>query len=169
MTRNAISFDLDSTLADTRQRQWMVPMIRGEAPNPEGYTWTDYSMLCEHDETIDGVCTLLRGLYFGGYYILINTGRSAAAEDLTRGWLNRHFVPYNHLAMRPVGDHRPNAEHKIESIIHFEVNHSAKVILHVDDWAEAAEEVGRQLKIPTVVIPGPFVKPEPAAWDQEKG
>lgn len=165
----AVSFDLDSTLADTRQRQWMVPMIRGDVPNPDGYTWDDYSVRCADDDPIEATIVLLRALYFGGNKILITTGRSELAMDLTMEWLNKHFVPYNELSMRPVGYHVPNAQLKMEHIAAFEGATGAHVRLHIDDWAEVSDTIREVLGIPTITIPGPFLVSEPALASEEKG
>lgn len=42
-----------------------------------------------------------------GYVIAIVTGRDRRYEELTRGWLARHFPHYSALYMREEGDRRP--------------------------------------------------------------
>lgn len=160
----AISFDLDSLLADTRQRQWMVPKIRAK----EGLTWDDYSMACEKDEPIMANIYLLRTFREGGFKILINTGRSECAKAKTVAWLFRYGIPFDDLRMRPMGYHVRNGVLKREAIEAFEAEHHTRVVLHVDDWDEVVPDLD-QLGIPTVIIPGKFLADEKSTNTTEKG
>lgn len=157
--RVAVSFDLDSTLADTRQRQWMVAKIR----NKEGLTWTDYSMECADDEPLRGAVILARILYARGVSILINTGRSVLAEQLTVDWLDTQMVPFDALAMRPINARESNTKIKIRHIREFEEHTNYRVALHVEDWAEVAEEIESVLDLPCLTVAGKFLTSEPTA------
>jgi hypothetical protein len=102
---------------------------------------------------------LLRAFREGGFKILINTGRSECAKDKTVAWLNRYYVPFDDLRMRPMGYHVRNGVLKCEAIAAFEARHSCRVVLHVDDWDEVVPDLW-DAGIPTTIIPGKFLADE---------
>lgn len=80
--------DLDSTLADTRQRRHLCPTV------DDTKTWTDYALGCADDEPIEGVVALIQTLHSKGIGAVIVSHRDPAAAALTRSWLDGHKIPY---------------------------------------------------------------------------
>jgi predicted secreted acid phosphatase len=146
---DAVGFDLDSTIANTYHRQWMVPAILAKGPGAP--TWDDYSMECANDTPIEGTVALMRMLSSAGHLIFIITGRSAAAEALTRHWLNRHHIPCDALLMRPAGDRTANGKYKVQQI-RKAADLGYKVTLFVEDWPEAGDYITEHTGIPCLLV-----------------
>jgi predicted secreted acid phosphatase len=145
----AVTFDLDSTIADTLHRQWMVDEIMAKKPGAP--TWDDYSMECVDDTPIAGTVALMRMLSSQGMLIFIVTGRSAAAKTMTRHWLEQNDIPCDALVMRPAGDRTPNGKFKVEKIRYLaELDY--KVILHVEDSPDIAKYIQEHTGIPVLLV-----------------
>ncbi len=114
--------DLDSTLADTRQRRHLCPTV-----DPTK-TWTDYAMGCPDDEPIAGTVALVRALYKRGYGIHIVSHRDRAALDLTVDWLIRHDIPHHAVALN---------QHKVSYLMALR-EAGAEVVLAIDDDCDVA-------------------------------
>lgn len=150
-----IGCDIDSTLADTRQRRFACPTI-----DPLR-TWSEYAMLCGADEPIPGSIAALRMFYAAGYGVHLITNRPEPARKLTERWLRQHEVPYDELRMRP-----PDFPHemgfKIASIQSMRVR-GFEPVLFLEDWpAEAAA-------IEAEDVPVLCVNPRYADKDAERG
>ncbi len=87
--------DIDSTLADTRQRRQFCPTV-----DPTR-TWTEYAMLCGMDAPMRGAIRTLKMFHAAGYGIHLITNRPEQARRLTISWLFQYDVPYDKLRMRP--------------------------------------------------------------------
>lgn len=143
-----VIFDLDSTLADTRHRQWMVPLIKqrkGDSrPIDNSPTWDTYSLACTGDTPIAGTVALARFLdwrcYDGMPLLAIVTGRSESARTDTENWLQAYKVPYDRLIMRPAGDRTPNPVFKVDVIDKLR-DDGHEVVLFVDDYAAVADAI----------------------------
>lgn len=144
----AVGFDLDSTIAHTYHRQWMVKEIQARPKFPGQKTWDDYSMECENDTPIEGTVALMRSL---PYLKFIITGRSAGAMGLTREWLAKHDIPYDGLLMRPAGDRTPNGKYKVQMLRRI-ADEGYKVFLFVEDYPEAAEYITEHTGIPCLLV-----------------
>jgi hypothetical protein len=145
-----VVFDLDSTIANTFHRQWMVPLIL--AGGEEAPTWDDYSILCAEDTPIEGVVTLMRILSAeAGMLIFIVTGRSAAARDLTHEWLAKHKIPYDALLMRAAGDRTPNGVFKVAMIDQIRKG-GYDPVLALEDWPQAGEYINEHTRVPVVLV-----------------
>src|SRR5215469_1058342 len=141
-----VLFDLDSTIADTYHRQWMVPEIKAG----NGPTWDDYSMACSDDKPIEGVISMLRMLSDAGKLIFIVTGRSDAARDLTQEWLKQNHVPWDALLMRKAGDRTPNGTYKRAAIKKIE-DAGYEPVLFVEDYPAVADEI-RATGLPVLLV-----------------
>lgn len=142
-------WDLDSTLARTLHRRYLVPFIKeGEA------TWHDYSMLCKDDEPIEGSVALMRELT--GHSHLAISGRSSRALSMTWTWVRYHKVPLNGIVLRP--DDTENGAFKVR-IVNALKALGADIRLFFEDYDVAAAEIREQTGVPVVGI-NPFDPPE---------
>ncbi len=146
--RDVVCFDLDSTIADTLHRQWMVEEIK--ASRNKGPTWEDYSLACSDDKPIEGTIALTQQLK-RNWLVFIVTGRSSAARELTEDWLSKHQVAYDGLLMRPAGDRTPNGQYKIDVINQLR-DEGYKPVLFVEDFPEAAEEIRKATGVPVLLV-----------------
>lgn len=133
--KRLVTFDLDSTLADTRQRHHLI--------NPDGVStdWRAYSMACANDEPVEAVFMLARALQAAGHALWIVSARDEAARDLTTHWLI-----YN--GLEPDGIILDNHEHlgghdsyKLAMIRDLERYTGLPHMLHVDDYPPVAERL----------------------------
>jgi predicted secreted acid phosphatase len=165
----AVGFDLDSTIANTYHRQWMVEEIQTKPKFPGQKTWDDYSMACADDTPIEGTVALMRMLSAeAGLLIFIITGRSAAAEALTRHWLNRHHIPCDALVMRPTGDRTANGKFKVEQIRKC-ADLGYKVTLFVEDYPDAAEYITKHTGIPCLLVNANYPASAPHQNENSRG
>lgn len=125
--------DLDSTLADTRQRHYLSPT---EDPSK---TWEDYAGACSADLPIEGSVALLRLLH-PHYFIYILTGRDGSARAKTEKWLAEYNIPYDLLRMREPTDIEGNGNYKTKEIAKM-VELGFKAKLFIDDWPSVCESV----------------------------
>ncbi len=125
--------DVDSSLADTRQRRFACPTVDAAR------TWTEYAMLCGRDEPIIGSIRMLKMFYAAGYGVHLVTNRPEAARKLTEAWLARHGVPYDELRMRPMASaETPGVEFKVGYVMTLRL-HGFEPVLFLEDWpADAA-------------------------------
>lgn len=88
MSRRAVIFDLDGTLA----------LMSGRKP----FDWPRVG-----EDTLNvPVAELLHMFQVNGYSILIFSGRDAVCRKQTEAWLNSHNISYDELHMRPKKDSR---------------------------------------------------------------
>jgi uncharacterized HAD superfamily protein len=153
----AVLFDLDSTIASTLHRQWMVDLIRSGARGAP--TWDDYSMACAKDEPIEGTIALMRILAMDNHLFII-TGRSEAARELTLDWLSNHLVPFDDLYMRPAGDRTANGKYKVQTIEKLR-ERGYNPGLFVEDWPEAADYIREHAGIPVLLVNANYPKDAP--------
>ena len=103
------------------------------------------------DEPIVGTVTVARMLWPSSL-ICIVSGRSDVAEDLTRGWLDQHAVPFDRLIMRP--DDTENGVFKVNAVQQLQAE-GLSVELFFEDWAPAAKYIYEQTKVPVLGV-NPF-------------
>jgi hypothetical protein len=142
--KTAVCWDKDSTLADTSHRQWMVKDIREK----KGTTWEDYARACGPDKPILSARQLMR-LLAPHHAQVIMTGAYDCPE--ARNWLREHNFPYHGLYMREAGDNRPNGVLKAKWIKELQAL-GTDVVLFVEDWPEAAEDIRRLTGVPVLVL-----------------
>jgi hypothetical protein len=160
--RSAVVFDLDSTLADTTHRQSMIPEITVSAkvwadcrPGETQPTWDDYSMKCADDSPIAATIWLAKHFAWSTaepYDVIIVTGRSDGARELTNRWLTAHGVAIDRLIMRPEGDRTPNAIFKVAALDLLK-EEGYEVELFVEDFPKVAEAIAEHHpEIPVLLV-----------------
>lgn len=146
--RPTVFCDLDSTIADTRHRHHMI----GKGSDRESTDWIAYSMACADDAPMPGTVRVLQLLKQSGHDIIILSGRSIEAEELTREWLTRHDVPHDELLLRSAEDTRSNGESKVDRLREWlEARPEVQPVLMLDDWPEVATLM-EPLGIPTLLV-----------------
>ena len=130
-----VTFDLDSTLCDTRHRHHMIDRVNGT-------DWSAYSKACTKDRVIHASRALLQALQVAGHDIHFVTGRTESARPETEEWLSNVFPVYAGLWMDDTSevDHvtafGSHAAYKVHRIKQVSKETGQKVLLHVDDWAD---------------------------------
>jgi hypothetical protein len=144
-------WDLDSTIRDTTQRQWIIPEIKsGNA------SWADYSMLCAADAPIEGPIALMREAVDVSHIGV--TGSNECARNLTSIWLDKNEVPLSAVIMRPDDYPLPNGKWKV-MVIRALLRVNADIRLFFEDWDVVAVYIREQTGIPVVGI-NPFYPTE---------
>lgn len=151
--RLAVLFDLDSTMADTRNRRHLVPSgpVRDDTS-----AWEEYSAACSSDEPIPAIQQLWALTAAARLGRVILSGRNDSARPQTEAWLRDHYIgDWDDLVLRPDGengltDWKARAVRDLENRYDF--------ALAVDDWPPGAE-VTEALGIPTLVVAN--------AWNSE--
>jgi len=142
-----ITFDLDSTLADTRARRYLI--------NREGPTdWRAYSMACSSDEPIAHTVALWHALA-PTYNLAIVTARNILARGLTEEWLLKHHIRPDLLLMasdeQATMDH---GEYKKVRVLEAGRRLSGHVTLHIDDWPPVADALA-EIGVPCLMVTPP--------------
>jgi hypothetical protein len=128
-----ICSDIDSSIADTRQRREQCPTV-----NPVS-DWTRYAMLCNADAPIVGTIRALQIFRAAGYGIHLVSNRPEAARKLTERWLHRYHVPYDVLRLRRTADLQGD-DLKLSYLA--ELRHSGfEPVLFIEDWVGTAEAI----------------------------
>jgi hypothetical protein len=150
-----VCVDLDSTLCDTRHRHYLIR--EGEFRHLTD--WTAYSMACEEDLPVIAVIEVVRRLEMTNNIVILS-GRSAKAMDLTLNWLMAHRVPADGIILRPETSKGSNEDFKKAEILRLNmvansVDPKMKVSLMIDDWPPvAASLAGIGIMTVTVTPPG---------------
>jgi hypothetical protein len=92
----AVVFDIDGVLSNAAGRQHFL-----ESPRTD---WRGFFEAAGDDPLIDEVARLLE-LLDHDLRIVLLTGRPIRVRDLTLGWLDRHSLRWDLLAMRSFGDY----------------------------------------------------------------
>lgn len=157
MQHPVVIWDLDSSIARTERRRWLLDQILTDEPTA---TWEDYAMLCEDDEPIPGAVRLVE-LLSGAHLQLILTGRAEKARDLTVKWLDKHSVMADGLVMRPAvldsrsghpkNDAATNVKLKVNWIKQLQaLGYDVRLVM--EDWKETAEHIAAETGIPVLRI-----------------
>jgi phosphoserine phosphatase len=138
--KDVVFFDLDSTLADTRQRQYLIDEAKEAGKEVD---WEAYSLLCADDVPFPGPVRLARMLRNSGYFIVIVSGRSESAMSQTVRWLYGYEVPFDEVILRSNDNQSSNEEFKITAIRNWLDKHGEtweidKPRLILEDWPPAA-------------------------------
>ncbi len=89
--------DIDGTLSDAEHRVHLVKEKR----------WPEFYDLCDLDMPHVHIGVIVN-LLSAHYQIVLVTGRVERVRDKTEAWLNKHWITYHNLLMRPDGDTRPD-------------------------------------------------------------
>lgn len=148
-----VTWDLDSTLCDTRHRQSMLP---GGANGPELATpFTPelalaYSQSCDEDAPIEPNLWLVRRFVVLGYGVGIVSARPRSVANKTVDWLHRHGVDYDFIELMSEF-HDSNENFKLATLVRLR-DAGYQIDCHFDDWPPvrlALAEVGIRCVIVT--------------------
>lgn len=112
LSNGVVIMDLDGTLACGKHRLHKLP--RKDLHLTE--SWREFNLLAGGDAPIKQTITVNNALYRAGLMVIILTGRTDEAEELTREWLHRHGVQYDYLLMRRASDNRKDTVMKEEAL-----------------------------------------------------
>lgn len=139
-----ISFDLDSTLCDTRHRWHMID-------RKNGTDWESYSMACVGDSPgpalpLAQLCTEFEIPF------IITSGRSECARKCTLEWLwNRGVYPWAVFLCDERHDYLPHGDWKALRLKEIQDQYGWEISLHIDDIKDVARCV-ESLGIPTMLV-----------------
>lgn len=148
----AVLADLDSTIADTRQRWHLSPMADPALDDP-ALDWVRYSKACVGDVPLPGTIRALK-LHWTEHQIHLVSGSGDESRKERILWLRRHKVPYDYLRLRPPGDSTPNGELKVR-YIEWLRERGIEVLLFYEDWPEAARLIWEKTGVPVLGV-NPF-------------
>lgn len=150
MSRPAVILDLDSTLADTRQRHHIAEAIRNST-DPD-VTWLHYSEAHVHDKPVAATVRLVNALHTD-IFLLVLTGRDASTYVSTMKQLHDWDVLPDALSMRESGtdDYQwPVEVWKAQRALIYADKHDLEYMFAVDDWPPVRTEL-EKIGIPTIV------------------
>ena len=132
---------------------WIVDMD-GTLARMNGRSPYDLTRVSE-DEPVEAVIDIVSALHFGGFAIVVASGREDTCREATEEWLDRYGVPWDDLVMRKAGDHRNDAIVKRELLFE-EIAPSWNVRGTIDDRNRVVE-MWRELGLTCAqVAPGDF-------------
>lgn len=141
--QQAVFYDLDSTVADTRQRRHLCPMH-----NPSA-TWEEYALACAQDEPMMASILVIRAFAELGHSCHAVSGRSAVADNLTQVWLTKHDVPCHSQWLRPQGDQRDSALVKLDRVANLQAMGYAPY-LFLEDLPSVSQSLSVVVSVLTV-------------------
>lgn len=114
-----VVFDLDGTLADTRQAAVnnLYCPVEGFPIERDVKDWSGFNRECEFAPQLSHGMEVLHALYDAGHDVRIWTARGDEAREQTKNWLLQNGVPpevIETLVMRDAGDLRDSVEVKRE-------------------------------------------------------
>lgn len=98
----AVIFDLDGTLADGTHRLHLLPTVDLHLTD----SWNEFNRASKDDSPIHSTIEVCNIMVQAGLRVIILTGRSDIVRAETEAWLERNFVMYSELVMRPHSDNR---------------------------------------------------------------
>ena len=106
----AVIFDLDGTLADGKHRLHLLPTVDLHLTD----SWNEFNRASKDDSPIHSTIEVCNIMVRAGLQVIILTGRSDIVRAETEAWLERNFVMYSELVMRPHSDNRKDTVIKEE-------------------------------------------------------
>jgi hypothetical protein len=157
-TLGFVVVDIDSTLADTRQRH-------GKSPHSDpSATWLSYGLLCADDVPIIGTVRTVQMLFQAGHTIHIVTGRGEEVRVLTEKWLIKNGIFFHSLTMRQEHESEDHVEYKRSHLLRLKKHESLPALLAIEDWPDVVEMYEAE-GVPTLCI-NPRYRSDPQAhWD----
>ena len=95
-------FDYDGTLSDGSHRLHKLPTKDLHLTE----SWSEFNRLSEYDEPIESTIQAMNSLHDSGAFIIILTGRSDEACEISTQWLHDAGAKYNVMVMRQADDNR---------------------------------------------------------------
>jgi hypothetical protein len=154
-----VSFDLDSTLADTQHRRYLIKPDRAQMTAQD---WVDYSQACVNDTDgpaapmIQSVIAQQERDFWLELYpprerskmaldFIVVSRRDNSAREATEKWLSvRGWTPRRLIMLKDEfagSDEREHAQWKLNAIRAYEAETGDRVILHVDDWHHVTQHL----------------------------
>lgn len=174
MYRRAVdtfSFDLDSTLCDTRHRKGIVEKYKNAGLPID---WDEYAKACL-DDAPTGLVAVVRSLQVAEVPWVVVSGRSEGARKGTLAWLERHGLEplqvfledgdtENHTAL----GHTEWKARRVARISERLARLGYNVVAHFDDWSEVAGAIEEKTegRVKGVTVTPPGMK---AAWPDNPG
>lgn len=112
INKDIVLFDLDGTLADGRHRLHLLPKKDYHLTD----SWTEFNLAAIDDAPLWDNILLCNAMAVVGYKVIILTGRSDVARDITIAWLHKHTVRFDELIMRKQTDNRKDVQIKEEHL-----------------------------------------------------
>ena len=111
MNRNICIFDLDGTLSNGNHRLHLLP--KKDLHLTE--SWTSFNMAAGGDAPITDTIRVMEAMRAAGFIVIILTGRSDEAREITEKWLVQNCAShYDLLIMRSASDNRKDTVIKEE-------------------------------------------------------
>lgn len=132
--KNVVIFDLDGTLACGKHRLHLLPTKDLHLTE----SWTEFNLACADDALTGANAALAEALWYQGHEVIILTGRSDIARDLTVDWLDKHDISYDRLIMRRHDDNRKDTIIKEEELRRIGLD---RILLCVDDRLDVARHL----------------------------
>lgn len=111
MNRNICIFDLDGTLSNGNHRLHLLP--KKDLHLAE--SWTAFNMAAGGDAPITDTIRVMKAMRAAGFIVIILTGRSDEAREITEKWLVQNGAShYDLLIMRSASDNRKDTVIKEE-------------------------------------------------------
>lgn len=111
MNRNICIFDLDGTLSNGNHRLHLLP--KKDLHLTE--SWTAFNMAAFGDAPITDTIRVMEAMRAAGFIVIILTGRSDEAREITEKWLVQNGAShYDLLIMRSASDNRKDTVIKDE-------------------------------------------------------
>lgn len=126
--------DLDGTLALNQHRYHFIYPKDGKKPN-----WDDFFLACADDAPNIPVITTVNSLKESGYKIHIFSARGEIAIQQTKGWLEKHSVPYDFLTLRRKGCYTPDEKLKHEWLLKFYPDYKNQILCVIDDRSKVVK------------------------------
>lgn len=132
--KDVVIFDLDGTLACGKHRLHLLPTKDLHLTE----SWAEFNLACADDKVIDDVANMLEAMSLAGYTVVILTGRSDIAREMTVKWLDKHDVHYDRLIMRRNDDNRKDTIIKEEELRRIGLD---RILFCVDDRLDVARHL----------------------------
>lgn len=111
MNKNICIFDLDGTLSNGNHRLHLLP--KKDLHLTE--SWTEFNMAAGGDAPITDTIRVMKAMRAAGFIVIILTGRSDEAREITEKWLVQNGAShYDLLIMRSASDNRKDTVIKEE-------------------------------------------------------
>lgn len=129
-----VMVDLDSTVANIEHRVKLAP------DDYNNGDWIPFALASYNDKPIEGTIRLIN-LLFPSNRIVICSGRSHVALEMTVEWLDRYGVPFDEMFLHnhSVAE-MANGDYKV---IHVRAQRARgfEVVLFLEDWGPTAQRI----------------------------
>lgn len=142
---DAICVDMDGTLVDVTKLRHYV----------EGYNkdYDAFHTLSSEAPPIEWVVNDIRRWFLRKSMptIFVVSARQEKYRALTEAWLEKQYVYYHYLMMRPTGDYRPDYDVKQEILDKIQASYT---VVHAYDDNPSTYKLWLERGIPTTIVPG---------------